>query len=74
MRQLELIELLAAGKKAAGTNEPNFVSNLLESGEHSKEILHNIQWSASSLYIGGADTVKLTGVLKYRCKAHSSPH
>jgi hypothetical protein len=39
---------------------PNFVTNLLEGREVSPEEEEEIKWAASSLYSGGADTVRVT--------------
>ncbi|THH26899.1 hypothetical protein EUX98_g7292 [Antrodiella citrinella] len=40
----------------AGTVIPNFTSGLLESEKLDAQKVHNIKWSAASLYSGGADT------------------
>jgi hypothetical protein len=38
---------------------PNFVTNLLEGRQVSPEEEDEIKWAASSLYSGGADTVRV---------------
>ncbi|TEB32646.1 cytochrome P450 [Coprinellus micaceus] len=45
---------------AAGTAEPSFTSNLLESKDLTAEEEFNIKWSAASLYSGGSDTTVST--------------
>jgi len=47
---------LTKRQMAAGTARSSFLSNLLEGGKLSADDLHNIKWSAASLYSGGADT------------------
>jgi hypothetical protein len=44
--------------QAKGTAVPNFVTNLLDGRKVSPEEEEEIKWAASSLYSGGADTVR----------------
>ena len=44
---------------ACGTNQPSYVSKLLEKGNLSPEEEFVVKWSALSLYGGGADTVSI---------------
>jgi cytochrome P450 len=44
------------GEMAAGTAEPSFVSDLIESSNGTPEEENNIKWAAASMYSGGADT------------------
>jgi hypothetical protein len=43
---------LTKRQMAAGTAHSSFLSNLLEGGKLSADDLHNIKWSAASLYSG----------------------
>jgi hypothetical protein len=49
---------LTKRQMAAGTAHSSFLSNLLEGGKLSADDLHNIKWSAASLYSGKCDTSK----------------
>ncbi|EIM86814.1 cytochrome P450 [Stereum hirsutum FP-91666 SS1] len=44
------------GQMAAGKSSPNFVANLLNSGNTTAEDRHRIKWAAESLYSAGADS------------------
>ncbi|KAF9522934.1 cytochrome P450 [Crepidotus variabilis] len=52
----------AESQMAAGTASASFVSTGLEDSEasYSPEYLHNLKWTAASLYAGGADTTVST--------------
>ena len=55
---MTLFRVLILLLQAKGTAVPNFVTNLLEGRKVSPEEEDEIKWAASSLYSGGADTVR----------------
>jgi hypothetical protein len=52
---------LTKEKVVAGTAHSSFLSNLLEGGKLSNDDVHNIKWSAASLYSGKCETSKDDG-------------
>lgn len=48
---LEMLMRLCGTFQAAGKSSPNFVANLLNSGNTTAEDRHRIKWAAESLYV-----------------------
>lgn len=51
--------------KAAGTAVPSYTSDLLEDGKVDHDM---VKWSAMTIYAAGADTVCISGCLKFEPK------